>query len=186
MRLVKALVLSLGILALAGASEAADGDRFTENEIVQKANDFFGATTEGLATAIQKVFADLGQPNAYIEGEEASGAFVVGVRYGKGRLNVKGGVQGMQVYWQGPSVGFDVGGNAAKVFTLIYDLPRAEDLFQRFPGVDGSAYFIAGLGVNYARSGQTTVAPIRTGGGLRLGANVGYIHFTREASWNPL
>lgn len=186
MRLLNA-VIGLGLAALLAVNDAHAADKtFTENEIVQKTNEFFGATTEGLATAIRKVFSELGEPNAYIEGEEASGAFFVGLRYGKGRLHFKNEAQGTPVYWQGPSIGFDWGGNAAKVFTLIYDLPKANDIYQRFPGVDGSAYFIAGVGVNYQRSEGITLAPIRTGGGLRLGANIGYLHYTQEASWNPL
>ena len=164
-------------------SSAQDGT-FSQDEVLEKARGFFGETTEGLAKAIEKVFADQGRPNAYIAGEEASGAIAVGLRYGEGRLVRKTGVE-RQVYWQGPSIGFDLGGNASKVFTLVYNLGASDDLFQRFPGVDGSAYLVAGFGVNYQKSGNIILAPIRTGAGLRLGVSAGYLHYTREKSWVP-
>ena len=187
---LKAWIAGLAMVFLAmpslfaGPASAAE-KTFSENEIVQKADAFFGSTTEGLAEAIRKVFSDLGEPNAYVEGEEVSGAIVVGLRYGEGTLYMKNGAPATKLYWQGPSVGFDWGGNAAKVFTLIYDLPNESAIFQRFPGVEGSAYFVAGVGVNYQRGSGITLAPIRTGGGLRLGANIGYLHYNREHSWNP-
>lgn len=164
---------------------ADNKDTYEQNEILQKASDFFGATTEGLAKAIEKVFAEKGKPNAYVAGEEISGAIGIGVRYGEGDLNRKSGAP-RRVYWQGPSIGFDFGGNASKVFVLIYNLPAEDALFQRFPAVDGSLYVVAGVGVNYQQSGDIILAPIRTGVGLRAGVNVGYMHYTREKSWIPL
>lgn len=159
-------------------------ETYTKDETLAAAQKFFGGTTEGLAKAIEKAFSDLGQPNAYIVGNEGSGAFIVGLRYGAGALYFKNGGS-MPVWWQGPSIGFDFGGNASKVFTLVYNLHWTRDLFQKFPGVDGSLYVVAGLGLNYLRSGDITLAPIRTGVGLRAGANVGYLTFTREPSYNP-
>ncbi len=177
------------VLVAAGSAVAAAQDTdeatYSENEILHKAKSFFGATTEGLAKAIEKVFKDQGRPNAYISGEEASGAFVVGVRYGQGTLNRKVGGS-RQVYWQGPTLGFDFGADASKMFILVYHLSDEESLFQRFPAVDGSFYFIAGLGVNYQKSGEIVQAPIRTGVGLRAGINIGYMHYTKEFSWIPL
>jgi hypothetical protein len=178
-----ALVLILAATPLAPA-RATEHDTFSYDEILNKAQDFFGTTTEGLAKAIEKVFADQGRPNAYIEGEEVSGAFVVGLRYGRGTL-VRKGQAGIPVFWQGPSVGFDIGGNAAKTLTLVYHLAETDEIFQRFPGVDGSFYFVAGVGVNYQKAGNVTLAPIRTGVGLRAGANVGYLHYGRKHSWVP-
>ncbi|MGB0681920.1 MAG: DUF1134 domain-containing protein [Magnetovibrionaceae bacterium] len=169
--------------ALAEDTEG-DGETYAIEEIAGLAEGFFGATTKGLATAIEKVFSELGQPNAYITGEEVSGSFVVGLRYGKGSLNRKG-VAEKAVYWQGPSIGWDFGGNASKVFALVYGLDDTEKLFQRYPGVEGSFYFVGGLGVNYQRSDGVTIAPIRTGAGLRAGANVGYLHYGKEHSWLP-
>jgi len=180
-------VIAAGISSAAAqtATEEATDATYSENEILDKAKGFFGATTKGLAKAIEKVFADQGQPNAYITGEEASGAIGIGVRYGEGTLNRKTGTV-RQVYWQGPTIGFDFGADASKMFILIYHLPDANSLFQRFPAVDGSFYFIAGIGVNYQQSGQIILAPIRTGVGLRAGVNVGYMHYTRKFSWIPL
>jgi hypothetical protein len=157
---------------------------FTQNEIVQAASGFFGTTTEAVAKAVQKVFSDQGMPDAYITGDEGSGAVVVGLRYGSGWL-IRKGAPPLKVYWQGPSVGFDLGGNASKNFTLIYNLRSEDRLFQKFPGVEGSYYFIAGIGVNYMHANDITVAPMRTGVGLRAGINAGYLTFTREQSINP-
>ncbi len=175
------------IFALSGASLAAEAkdESYSQDEVFQTASDFFGGTTEGLAKAIEKVFADQGRPNAYIAGEEISGAIGIGVRYGEGVLHRKA-VGTRKVYWQGPSIGFDFGGDASKMFILIYNLPNEDALFQRFPAVDGSFYFVAGVGVNYQKSGDIVQAPIRTGVGLRAGINVGYMHYTREFSWIPL
>ncbi|MFI4979372.1 MAG: DUF1134 domain-containing protein [Nevskiales bacterium] len=157
---------------------------YTQDETMAAAKNFFGGTTEGLAKAVEKVFSENGRPNAYIVGEEGSGAVILGLRYGQGTLYYKGGGS-MKVYWQGPSVGWDFGGNASKVFTLVYNLHWTRDLFQRFPGVDGSLYIVAGVGLNYQRANNITLAPIRTGVGLRAGANVGYLSYTEKKTWIP-
>jgi len=164
---------------------AADDDTYDQDSILKAATDFFGQTTEGLAKVIEKAFHEQGRPNAYIKGEEASGALTVGLRYGDGDLMMKSG-GGQHVYWAGPSIGFDAGGNASKVFTLVYHLPNAGAIFQRFPGVDGSLYYVGGAGINYQRLHGITLAPIRLGVGLRAGASVGYLHYRREKSYNPL
>lgn len=169
----------------AAAPEApVERQTYTREEILQSAKSFFGGTTSELAGLVEYAFSQYGEPVAYIEGEEGSGAFVVGLRYGQGYLQYKGGGRG-PVFWQGPSLGFDFGGNASKVFTLVYNLRRTDQLFQRYPGVDGSLYVVAGLGLNYQRSGDIVLAPIRTGVGLRAGANLGYLHYTREPSYLP-
>lgn len=187
-RLVPAAVGALLLATLAPAAQAATAqeaaDQFSENEIVQAASGFFGMTTEAVAKAVQKIFSERGLPDAYIKGEEGSGAFVVGLRYGSGYL-IRKRHKPLKVYWQGPSIGFDVGGNASKNFTLIYNLRRADRLFQKFPGVEGSYYFIAGIGVNYQRADEITLAPMRTGVGLRAGVNAGYLTYTREHTLNP-
>jgi len=159
-------------------------ETYSQDETLDAAKKFFGGTTEGLAKAIEKTFSENGRPNAYIVGSEGSGAVVVGLRYGEGTLYYKGGGS-MKVYWQGPSVGWDFGGNASKVFTLVYNLHWTRDLFQRFPGVDGSLYLVAGVGLNYQRANNITLAPIRTGVGLRAGANVGYLSYTEKKTWIP-
>jgi hypothetical protein len=174
-------------LLLSGAVNAAppESDGFEQSSILEEAREFFGQGAEGLAKVVEKAFKEQGRPNGYIKGEEVSGAIAVGVRYGEGELYMKNGST-QKVYWQGPSIGFDFGANAAKVFVLVYDLPGTEQIFQRFPGVAGSLYFIAGVGMNYLQSDAINLAPIRFGVGWRQGANVGYMHFTREETLNPL
>lgn len=194
-KLTAAAVTALALLLIPGAAgaqsdEAApppqqeSGNSFTQNEIVQAGANFFGVTTEAMAKAVQKVFSDNGLPDAYIKGDEGSGAVIVGLRYGQGYL-IRKNAEPVKVYWQGPSVGWDFGGNASKTFMLIYNLGDSERLYRRFPGVDGSFYLVAGLGVNYMRSSGITVVPMRTGVGLRAGVNAGYIDFTHEATVNP-
>ncbi len=177
--------LGAGLLlpGLAVANEKKE-DTYDEDSILKAATDFFGSTTEGLAKVIEKAFKEQGRPNAYIKGEEAGAAITVGLRYGDGQLIMKSG-GGARVYWAGPSIGFDFGANASKVFTLCYHLPNPGAIYQRFPGVEGSLYYIGGAGINYQRLNGITLAPIRLGVGLRTGASVGYIHYRREKSYNP-
>ena len=159
-------------------------ETYSREELVNNVSDFLGVTAEAAGGAVERAFQDNGRPTAYIAGEEASGAFVGGARYGRGLLYMKNR-QPIEVFWQGPSVGWDFGGNASRVFTLCYNLQYPEVIFQRFPGVEGTAYFIAGLGVNYLRSDDIILAPIRTGVGVRLGANVGYLGFSRTRRTLP-
>ena len=163
---------------------AGKAETYNRDEIVNNVSDFLGVGAEAAGGAIERVFQDNGKPTAYIAGEEASGAFVGGARYGRGLLYMKNR-EPIEVFWQGPSVGWDFGGNASRVFTLCYNLQYPEVIFQRFPGVEGSAYLVAGLGVNYLRSDDVTIAPIRAGVGLRLGANVGYLGFSRQRRTLP-
>src|SRR5215831_12189195 len=181
---IAAVLLSVALCGTADAAPARNptsNDTYTADEIVQKASDFFGATTEAVAKAVERVFAEKGRPNAYIVGREGSGAVGVGLRYGDGELYMKKtGNRTAKVYWQGPSVGFDIGGNASKTFTLVYNLPNTEAIYERFPGVEGSAYVVAGIGVNYQQNGRVILAPMRNGVGLRLGANIGYLSYSKE------
>ena len=176
-------------LALSVTPTAADNktrdDTLSPDEVIKAGSDFFGISTEVMAKAVQRVFEDLGQPDAYIKGEEGSAAVIVGLRYGSGWL-IRKNLDPEKVYWRGPSVGFDVGGNGSKVFTLVYNLQEKRRLFQRFPGVEGSFYFIAGLGVNYRRSGGVTLAPMRTGLGWRAGVNAHYQVYSDRRDWFPL
>jgi hypothetical protein len=165
--------------APSSTAATTQNETFEKNEIVQAVATFFGVTAEAAGAAVEKIFSEYGRPSAYIKGEEASGAIGVGLRYGKGTLHMKGGTS-ETVYWQGPSVGWDVGGNGAKCFTLVYNLPSPDYIYRRFPGVEGSAYFIGGIGVNYQRDEKVTLAPMRAGVGFRLGANVGYLSYTRK------
>lgn len=163
---------------------AAPEEGYSQDEIVDEAEAFFGDMTEGLAKAIERAFSEMGEPNAYILGEEVSAAIGVGARYGQGTLSLAEG-ESRPIFWQGPSIGFDTGGNASKVMALIYNLDDVSKLYQRYPGVDGSLYFIAGASLNYLRSGDVTIAPIRTGVGARAGVSVGYLHFTKKQSLIP-
>jgi len=179
-----ALSLAAAMTLLNEPSQAAQDDTYSQNEIVNAIVGFFGVTAKAAAGIVDHVFADLGRPNAYIAGEEASGAIAVGLRYGKGSMHRKG-YKNLLVYWQGPSIGFDIGGNASRTFTLVYQIRRQEEIFQRFPGVEGTAYYVAGMGVNYQRSGRISLAPIRAGVGFRAGINIGYLSYTRERDLLP-
>lgn len=172
------------IIPLLSASVFAEDDNYDKNSIINDAADFFGEGTEGLGEVIEKIFKQHGRPNAIIKGEEASGALGIGARYGNGTLTMKKGGS-TTVHWTGPSIGFDAGANASKVFVLIYHLPNADALFQRFPAVDGSLYFIGGISANYHQSDNIILAPMRLGAGLRAGVNVGYMKYTRKKTWNP-
>ncbi|QGU33917.1 DUF1134 domain-containing protein [Thermochromatium tepidum ATCC 43061] len=168
------------------ASSAYQGsqDTYNEQEILTRVESFFGQGAENLALAVQRIFRDQGEPNGYIAGEEFGAAFGVGLRYGRGVLSTRR-IQNRPVFWQGPSIGLDLGVNVAKVFILVYRLPSEEYLFRRFPGVEGSLYFVGGVGVNYLQSGDTVIAPIRLGVGWRQGVSAGYMDFTERAHYNP-
>jgi hypothetical protein len=161
-----------------------DVDTYSREEVVEAVSDFFGVTAEAAAAVIERVFSDLGRPVGYVAGEEVAAAVGVGLRYGEGYLTMRNG-QREHVYWQGPSIGFDTGGNASRVFVLIYQMDDPDRIYRRFPGVEGSAYFIGGMGVNYQRADGITLAPIRSGVGLRAGANIGYLAYSRRRNWLP-
>lgn len=157
---------------------------YSENEVIDAGHRFFGSVSRGLAKAVQSLFKSSGRPNGYILGEDAGGAFVAGLRYGEGYLHTK--FEGRRrIYWQGPSVGYDFGGEGSKVMVLVYNLRHPEDIYRRFGGVEGSAYVVGGVSVQLQKSDDITLAPIRSGVGLRLGANVGYLKYTRRPTWNP-
>lgn len=160
------------------------GTAYQKDDLVGAAEGVFGRGAEGLASLIEKILKDQGEPNGYIAGREASGAFVVGLRYGSGTLNHK--VEGQrQVYWTGPSVGFDVGGNVSKVFVLVYNLYDTQELFRRYPAVEGTVYVVGGFTATYLRRGNVVLIPIRMGVGWRLGVNAGYMKFTEKSSILP-
>lgn len=161
-----------------------DATTYQDDDLIGAAEGVFGKGAKGLAGVIEDILKKQGRPNAYIAGREASGAFVVGLRYGSGKLHHK--IEGERpVYWTGPSIGFDVGGNAANSFVLVYNLYDTEELYQRFPAGEGAAYFIGGFHVSYLRSGDKVLIPVRLGAGLRLGANVGYMKFSKKQKWLP-
>jgi hypothetical protein len=157
----------------------AQVETYTEDEIVREAAVFFGSAASAVASAVERVFDQQGEPVGYIQGEEGSGAWIVGLRYGAGTVFLKNGERAT-VFWQGPSLGLDFGGNASKVMTLIYGMITAGQIYRRFPGVEGSAYVVGGIGVNYQRAEDITLAPMRAGVGLRAGASVGYLAYSRK------
>jgi hypothetical protein len=161
-------------------------NQYSSNEVVDAGHHFFGGISRGLASIVEKAVSQWGLPNGYILGEEASGAFIGGLRYGEGTLYTKNAGD-VRVFWQGPSLGFDAGADGARTMMLVYNMPQTEAIFDRFGGVAGSAYFVGGLGMTALTSGdgRMVVVPIRSGLGLRLGANVGYLKFTERATWNP-
>jgi hypothetical protein len=157
---------------------------FGPDELVNAGHKFFGNVSRGLASIIERAVSQWGLPNGYVLGEEGSGAFVAGLRYGEGTLYTKNAGD-LRVYWQGPSVGFDWGGDGARTMTLVYNLPATNAIYQRFAGVDGSAYIVGGFGMTALTANNIVLVPIRSGIGLRLGANIGYLKFTPRATWNP-
>ena len=178
------LALLLTAPAFAAESAADEKDTYDQDSIIKDAVGWFGKGSEGLAKVVEKAFKEHGRPNGYIKGEEAGGAISVGVRYGNGTLVMKSGGK-RTVHWQGPSIGFDLGANASKVFVLVYHLPSSDSLFQRFPAVDGSFYYVGGAGINYQQRDNIILAPIRLGVGLRAGASIGYVHYTKTKTLNP-
>jgi hypothetical protein len=181
---IGSLSMSFAASAAGSGTAATAPSTYSDDEIVKQANTFFANGAKGLSDVLAKVLMEKGQPVAFIRGEEAGGAVAVGVRYGHGELVFKDGRHRM-VYWQGPSLGFDVGADAVKAFVLVYNLPSAEALFQRFPSVEGSLYFVGGFGVNYVQAEGIALAPVRFGLGWRQGIDVGYMHFSPEKRVNP-
>ena len=184
------LAASLLLAPLAGAqttgslAPAESRSTYTTEEILVAGHQFFGKASRNFGAAIEYVFQNQGEPSAYIVGEEGSGAFVGGLRYGEGTIYYKNGTS-QRIFWQGPSVGWDFGGNGSRTMTLVYNSESPEDLYARFGGVEGSAYFIGGVGVNFQKKDQIVLAPIRTGVGARLGANIGYLKYSGRPTWNP-
>ena len=184
-----ALALPLGntateASAAMSATSAPESDTYTSQEIVDKGHKIFGRTTKEIAGVVEYAFQKHGKPNGYIVGEEGSGAIIGGLRYGEGTLFMKNGLR-KKVYWQGPSIGWDFGGNGSRVLVLVYGLRHPNDIYARFGGVEGTAYVIGGLGVNFQQSGHVRLAPIRTGLGVRLGVNAGYLKYSPQPTWNP-
>lgn len=174
--------------ALAGAGPALAAEdrphRFTPEELVDNGHRFFGSMSRGLAQVVEEAVRRWGLPNGYILGQEASGAVVGGVRYGEGVLYTRNAGD-LKIYWQGPSVGFDLGGDGDRTMMLVYNLPSTQSIFRRFGGADGSAYLVGGFGFTALTDRQVTLVPIRSGVGARLGVSISYLKFTPQATWNP-
>jgi hypothetical protein len=189
-RIALRLTVLLGLvlapqLALAQSSGGGSlSDTYSSEELVSTGSAFFGSVAQGLATLIEKSVSQFGLPNGYILGDEASGAFFGGARYGQGTMYTRNAGD-LPIYWQGPTLGLDFGGDGSKVMMLVYNLNSVNDVFGRFPGANGSAYVIGGLGMTVVKRGNVVMVPIRSGVGARLGVNVGYLKFTDQPTWNP-
>ena len=173
-----------GVAAFATPARADAPPPFSADEIVDSGQRFFGSVSRGLAEGVQEAARRWGLPNAYILGQEASGAFVGGLRYGEGKMYTRN-AGSQRIYWQGPSLGFDAGADGDRTMMLVYNLPETGAIYDRFAGLDGSAYFVGGLGFTALGARGVVVVPIRTGLGWRLGINVNYLKFTQQATWNP-
>lgn len=185
-RLLPRTLIVAAVMALAGlqVAPARAADQYGPQEIVDAGHRFFGSTTGGLATLVEKIFAQYGLPNGYVLGEEGSGAIVGGLTYGEGMLFTKNAGD-HKVFWQGPSIGWDFGGQGSRTMMLVYQMDRVDQLYRRFLGVSGSAYVIAGLGFHVLKNNDVLLVPIKTGLGARLGLNVGYLKLTQRPTWNP-
>ncbi len=186
--LMTALFLALCVApsgaALAQQTQQQQNNSYSADEIVAAGSNFFGEASAGLATALQNAFSKYGLPNGYVLGKEGSGAFIAGLTYGEGTLNTKN-VGQHPVFWQGPSFGFDYGGDGSRVMMLVYNLPAVSEIYHRFGGVSGSAYVVAGFSMQVYKFGNIILVPVRSGVGARLGVNVGYLKLTQKPTWNP-
>jgi hypothetical protein len=179
------LVLGFGLVSVAAQNTPQPANPgYSSHEVVDAGHQFFGGVSRGLANIVERAGSQWGLPNGYILGQEGGAAFIGGLRYGEGVLYTKNAGD-LRVYWQGPSVGWDVGGEGARTMMLVYNLPATEAIYQRFGGLDGSAYVVGGLGMTVLTANNIVLVPIRSGIGLRLGASVGYLKFTPQATWNP-
>ncbi len=175
---------AVAALTIPAQAQQAGGTQYTAQEIVDAGHGFFGSTSGGLAKVVERAFQNYGLPNGYILGQEGSGAFVAGLTYGEGELNTKNAGQ-HNVFWQGPSLGLDWGGQGSRTMMLVYNLPSIPALYKRYGGVSGSAYVVAGVGMTVLTDDNVVLVPIRTGVGARLGINVGYLKLTENPTWNP-
>jgi hypothetical protein len=182
--LALAAVVSALPFGLRPAAAQQQPGTYSVKELVSTGHQFFGTVSGGLATVIEKAVADYGQPNGYILGEEGGGAIAAGLRYGEGIMHTRNQGQ-LKLFWQGPSLGWDFGGEGARTMMLVYNLPTVDAIFNRFGGVDGSVYLIGGFGMTALVNGNVYVVPVRAGVGARLGLNIGYLKFTPQATWNP-
>jgi hypothetical protein len=181
---------ALGATSLAGVTEEAAAQvngrpqKFQTRELIDSGHQFFGTISRGLAQVVETAGRRWGQPNAYILGQEASGAFFAGARFGEGKMYTRNAGD-RNVYWQGPSLGFDAGADGDRTMMLVYNLPSTEALYRRYGGIDGSAYLIGGFGFTALTADEIVLVPIRSGLGARLGVNLGYLKFTQQSTWNP-
>jgi hypothetical protein len=182
-RFVAAFAACLAVIAIAAPGARAESG-YTAQEIIDSGNQFFGSTSGGLASVVEKIFSTYGLPNGYVLGEQGSGAIIGGLTYGEGTLYTKNAGD-HKVFWQGPSIGWDFGAEGSRLMVLVYNLDSVDSLYKRYAGVAGSAYVVAGLGFNVLKNNDVLLVPVRTGVGARLGVNLGYLKLTERPTWNP-
>lgn len=188
--MIKRLAILVALLAAIVApvsmafAQGSLSDTYSGEELVQSGGEFFGNASQGLASLVERAVSEFGLPNGYILGEDAGGALFAGARYGEGTVYTRNAGQ-YAVYWQGPSLGFDIGGDGSKVMMLVYNLNQIGDVLGRYAGVNGSAYVVGGFGMTVIKRGNVVMVPIHSGVGARLGVNIGYLNFTNEPTWNP-
>jgi hypothetical protein len=184
LRMIPLMLLLVGFGTMPASAQQGRPGNFSSGELVDAGHRFFGTVSRGLATVIEKAVSQWGQPNGYILGQEGGGAIIGGLRYGEGTLFTKNAGD-LRVFWQGPSIGWDFGGEGSRTMMLVYNLDAVQNLYKRYLGVAGSAYAIAGVGFNVLKHGDVLLVPVRTGVGARLGVNVGYLKLTENPTWNP-
>jgi hypothetical protein len=187
LRIIPVVLVLIGLAAHSAVAQTGPGrgpNQYSSNELIDTGHRFFGTVSRGLASVIEKAVGQWGLPNGYILGQEGGGAIIGGLRYGEGTLYTKNAGD-LRVFWQGPSIGWDVGGDGDRTMILVYNLPATNAVYQRFAGVDGSAYLVGGFGMTVLTWNNIVMVPIRSGVGARLGVNVGYLKFTPQATWNP-
>jgi hypothetical protein len=187
LRVIPLVLVLIGLAAQSAAAQtgpARNPNQYSSSELIDTGHRFFGTVSRGLASVIEKAVSQWGLPNGYILGQEGGGANIAGLRYGEGTLYTKNAGD-LRVFWQGPSIGWDIGGDGDRTMILVYNLPATNAVYQRFAGVDGSAYLVGGFGMTVLTWNNIVMVPIRSGVGARLGLNVGYLKFTPQATWNP-
>ena len=184
--LMRTILISLVLLSSPAITFAQGtvSETFSGDELFVAGSEFFGSVSQGLASLVERAVSQYGQPNAYILGQEGAGAIFAGARYGEGTMYTRN-VGQREIFWQGPTIGFDVGGDGSSVMMLVYNLPSIEAVYGRYPSIEGSAYLVGGLGMNVMKRDNVVIIPIRSGVGARLGINVGYLKFTQLPTWNP-
>ncbi len=186
-KLLASLIFMLASIFAAPTATFAQGavsETYSSEELMDAGHQFFGSVSQGLASLVERAISQFGQPNAYILGQEGAGALFAGARFGEGIMYTRN-VGQREIFWQGPTIGFDVGGDGSRVMMLVYNLPSVSAIYDRYPSIEGTAYIVGGLGMNVMKRDNVVIVPIRSGVGARLGVNVGYLKFTDQPTWNP-
>src|SRR3954451_13194029 len=133
-RVVLALAAALAMSPVRQSATAAEvypaayqrggPESFSGEELIASGHHFFGMASKGLAMTVEEAVRRWGEPNGYIVGQEASAAIFGGLRFGEGVLFTRTAGE-RRIYWQGPSLGFDLGGDGGGPMSLVFNRPRA-------------------------------------------------------------